>query len=226
MRLALIWICVGLAILLGLVACTPPPQPTAVLPTRTLPPATAAVIIVTRPPLPTEVPTPRVSFDISPYLGTWDLSLRYQFDGGPVIQQIRFVGGFTLRINQDGTVDGQGSLTTAVYHEGCAANVVGDGTIQAAFEGQLQAGPSGPELVFSLQPPDFNRRERYLLNCGTFTEPLEFEQQTLWPALLALRAQPYTLALEPGTILNQTDSLNGLGGDLQGTLTTRIRLTR
>lgn len=224
MRRTWVWISLGLAIVLGLAACTPPPEPTAVPPT--LPPATAAVIIVTRPPLPTEEPTARVSFDISPYLGTWDLNFRYQFDGGPVIQQIRFVGGFTLRINQDATVSGQGSLTTAVFHEGCAASVVGDGTIQATFDGQLRSGPNGPELVFSLQPQDYNRREHYLLNCGTFTEPLDFEQQTLWPALQALHAQPYTLALEPGASLNQTDSLNGLGGDLQGTLTTQIRLMR
>ena len=158
---------------------------------------------------PTDTPTPRVSFDIGPYLGPWDLNLRFQFDDGPVIQQIRFVGGFSLRINQDGSVDGQGSLTTAVYHEGCAANVVGDGTIQVRFDGQLRTGASGPELVFSLQPQDIGRRESYLLNCGTFPEPLAFEQQTLWPALQALRAQPYTLPLTPGASIDQTDSLDG-----------------
>ena len=219
------WISVvGLAVLMA--ACAPPPEPTVVRPTATLPPATASVIIVTRPPIPTDTPTPRVSFDIGPYLGPWDLSLRYQFDDGPVIQQIRFVGGFSLRINQDGSVDGQGSLTTAVYHEGCAANVVGDGTIQVRFDGQLRTGDSGPELVFSLQPQDVGRRESYLLNCGTFPEPLAFEQQTLWPALQALQAQPYTLSLTPGANIDQTDSLDGRGGGLQGSLTTQICLTR
>ncbi len=220
------WLLGLLGLILLLAACVPPPEPTPV-PAPPVVPPTAAVIIVTRPPIIQETPTPSVSFDVSPYLGDWRLNFRYQFDGGPMIAQIRFVGGYNLRVKADGSVDGQGMLTTAVSHPGCAASVLEDGVIRTVFEGHLQQGPSGVEIVFALQPEDPARRERYLLDCNTFTEPAEFEQQTLWPALTALRAQPYTLAFQPGAVFQRTDDLAAASGQIiQGTLTTEIRLSR
>ncbi len=214
-----------LGLILWLAACTPP-EPT---PVPTLPPVppTAAVIIVTRPPIIQETPTPSVSFDVGPYVGEWRLNFRYQFDGGPTIAQIRFVGGYNLRVNADGSVDGQGMLTTAVSHPGCAASVLEDGLIHTVFAGRLQQGANGVEMVFTLRAAEPTRRERYLLNCNTFTEPAEIEQQTLWPALDALDAQPYVLAMQPGAVFQKTDDLAAVSGQiLQGTLMTEIRLSR
>jgi hypothetical protein len=82
-------------------------------------------------------------------------------------------------------------------------------------------------MAFTLRAAEPARRERYLLNCNTFTEPAEIEQQTLWPALDVLDAQPYALAMQPGAVFQQTDDLAAASGQiLQGTLTTEIRLSR
>ncbi len=212
-----------------LAACAgPAPAPTALPPTQPVQAPTAAIVIVTLPPPPEATPTQSApQLDASLYAGDWQLGLRFQFEGGAVMEVIRFVGGVTVHVADDGAVTGRGSLTTAVEHEGCEASILDDGQIPVTLEGALRESGDGMDLQFSLRPDDINRVEHYRLACATFTEPVEFEQQTLWPALAALNAQPYTLPLQPGASLTTTSDLSTMTNQaLQGTLSTTIRLNR
>ncbi len=212
-----------LSLMLVLAACGPsaaPPPPSQAN-------AVTPFVIVTLPPevMPTNTPAP--AFDVGPYRGMWQIDFRFQFDGGEVIQQTRFVGGVPVEVLDDATFSGQGSLITSVRHEGCTAAVADDGEIRVTLTGEIRPGETGLEMVFDLRPDDPERVEHYRLQCPDFSEPLEFERQTLWPALEALDIQPFVLPLTPGASFQSTDDVSAAtGGTLQGTLTAEIRLRR
>ncbi len=206
-------------------ACTAPASPTPLPPPPPPPPQATVIITLTPRPEPTATATPDLNLDA--YVGRWQLNFRYQFDGGAIIQQTRFLGGVTIQVNGDGTVVGQGALITAVQHEGCNAAIADDGEIDVTVEGRVRRLDGGPEITFELIPDDPGRVEHYRLRCPDFTEAVTFEQRTLWPALEALGAQPYALPLQAGASISRTDDVSGpTGRMLQGTLTTEIRLSR
>jgi hypothetical protein len=214
-------------LILMLAACTtpqptpvPPPAPVGVQPT-------APVVVVTLDTGPGATPTPPPAYDINQYQGGWTISFRYEFNGGAIIDQIRFLGGFPITVQPDGTVSGQGSLITAVNHPDCFATIQDVGEIPVTLIGELQQGASGVVLSFQLQPEDYNRVEHYRLLCNTFESAVEFEQRTLWPALLALNAQPYTMPMQFGERFQQTDDVTAATNQqLQATLVTTIQLSR
>lgn len=210
-------------------ACVSPEEPPPPPPPQNPPPPTEAFVIVTLPPAatPTEPTAPEPAFDVSPYLGQWQLNFRYQFDDGAVIQQTRFVGGVLVQVDRDASVFGQGTLIVSVRHDGCFAQVLDGEEVAVTVEGDIRQGQTGLELAFELRPDNPRQVQRYRLACPAFTEPVEFEQQTLWLALNALRTMPYTMPLQPGFLHQDTVDVGGpTGQQLEGTLTTEIRLIR
>lgn len=218
-------------LILGLIlaACTgaaeaptqpPPPPPT------NAPPAT---VLITLTPRPTEgpTPTPTLEFDIFPYEGDWVVNFRYEFNGGDPIQQIRFLGAIPVTIASNGQVFGEGSWITAVQHEGCVAVIGDDGEIPVTVEGQVRQGEAGMEIEVVATPDDPERIEHYRLSCPGFTEPLDIEDQLLWPTLELLQGQPYVLSLDTNTPIETTQDLSGpTNQQRQGTLTTQVRVHR
>lgn len=214
----------GLILVLG-AACNPA-TPTTLPPLPTQQPQSTVVITLTPRPEPTGTPTPE-PIDLQGAAGFWRLNFRYELTGGAVIDQIRFIGGVNVQVNNDGTLIGQGSLLTAVQHPGCIAQITDDGEIKVSVEGEALLGDAGLELVISLVPDEPGRIEHYSLRCPEYTELIEFEQQTLWPALEALSAQPYVLPLQLGASLVTSEDVTGPSRQrLQGTLSTEIRLSR
>ncbi len=216
-----------MGLILALAGACNPVTPTPMLP----PPPTlqmqSTVIITLAPrPEPTGTATPE-PIDLESAAGFWRLNFRYELNGGAIIEQVRFVGGVNIQVNRDGTLIGQGSLLTAVQHPGCAATVTDDGEIKVSVEGRVTLGETGPELAISLVPDEPGRIEHYSLRCPDYAELVEFEQQTLWPALEALAAQPYLLPLQTGASLVTSEDVTGPTRQrLQGTLSTEIRLGR
>jgi hypothetical protein len=215
-----------LSLILALAAACNPATPTP-LPPPPQPPRPQATVIITLTPHAEPTGTATPDLQIEAFVGRWQLYFRYQFDGGAIIRQTRFLGGVTVQIGGDGSVFGQGSLTTAVQHEGCDAVVTDDGEIRVSVEGQVRRVEGGLELVFRLIPEDPERVEHYRLRCPDFTEPVEIEQQTLWPSLEALGVQPYVMPLQIGAAIQRTDDVSGPTRQrIQGTLTTEIRLSQ
>ena len=228
MRRTSCWWMMGLILLVGAACTSATPTPTTVPPTAL--PTAPAVIIVTRPPLEEVVETPTPAVDVSTVLGMWNLNLRFQFEGGPDIDVIRFVGTLNLLVEMDGTVTGEGVLALATSDSNCQVEILEGNQFPVLFQGQLQpAGDDGTEvdLTFSLSPQDAQQREHYRVSCATEPEAFMVDQQTLWPALQQLDMQPFTLPLTPGAAITRSDETGMLSlPNTPATLTTEIRLNR
>ena len=218
-----IWLLLGILV----VACAPPPAPTATprpqptrIPTRIVTLAPTATLAPT--------PTPTLPYALAPLLGTWLVDINLQLREGITFDDVRFFGTALVEVAFDSSLSGAVEFYPTVLQPPCVAAALDPEPIRATLVGDLQPAEDGGVIAnLRFVPENAAQPTTLRLACVEFPEGIVLSDPIFWEAMRAADLLTLRLPLRLGFQRQSSADLSGIsGGAIYGTLYAQVRVSR
>lgn len=156
-------------------------------------------IIPTITPIPSLTLTPTLPYESWRVAGEWSINFRYTVtNGGPFVDVDEWIysGSASIFIEESGNVTGSGILYPSPTDEACNVTALDSDGYPFSVTGILNFDGERILMDITMDANDYFAVENYTVLCPDYLEPLEVQNNFIWPMLGQIERLTYTFWLD------------------------------